>query len=79
MFDDQQKNPYSYNGNQWIGYDNTQSVQIKSEYAISKNLGGIMVWAIDYEDHKNICGGGAYPLLNTINRVLSGVSTSDFS
>lgn len=50
-------------------------MQIKSEYAISKNLGGIMVWAIDYEDHRNVCGGGAYPLLNTINRVLSGVST----
>lgn len=73
-FDNQQKNPYSYNGNQWIGYDNALSVQTKAQYAIDKNLGGIMVWAIDYEDHKNICGGGANPLLDTINRVLSGVS-----
>lgn len=74
VFDDQQKNAYSYNGNQWIGYDNTASVQIKAEYAINKNLGGIMVWAIDYEDSKNVCGGGAYPLLETINRALSAVS-----
>ncbi|KAG4076517.1 hypothetical protein HA402_011333 [Bradysia odoriphaga] len=72
VFDDKQKNPYSYNGNQWIGYDNTQSVQIKAEYAVARNLGGIMVWAIDYEDAKNVCGGGAFPLLQTINRVLSG-------
>lgn len=48
-------------------------MQIKTEYAINKNLAGIMVWAVDYEDSKNVCGGGAYPLLGTINRVLSQV------
>lgn len=78
MFDDKQKNPYSYNGNQWIGYDNMQSVQIKAEYAVARNLGGIMVWSIDYADAKNVCGGGAFPLLQTINRVFSGVSVSQF-
>ncbi|KAG4065616.1 hypothetical protein HA402_012606 [Bradysia odoriphaga] len=35
-----------------------------------------MVWAIDYEDAKNVCGGGAFPLLQTINRVLSGSAES---
>ncbi len=43
-YDDFQKVPYAYKGNQWVGYDDQNSIKLKAEYAVSKNLGGIMFW-----------------------------------
>lgn len=69
-FDNQQLTPYSYKENQWIGYDNVQSIQAKTKYAKSMNLAGVMVWAMNGDDHSNVCGGGNYPLLSAINAAL---------
>ncbi|XP_037034215.1 acidic mammalian chitinase-like [Bradysia coprophila] len=65
------KVPYFYDDYEWISYDDARSVQIKAEYAVSQNLAGVMVWSIEDDDNKNVCGGGAYPLLSTIYKVLS--------
>ena len=35
-----------------------------------KGLAGMMAWALDYEDFRNICGNGANPLLTAANEVL---------
>lgn len=39
---------------QWVTYDDEETFQLKSEYAQSRCLGGVMVWAIshDTEDAK---------------------------
>jgi chitinase len=41
-------------GNQWVAYDDEETLQMKSEYAQTRCLGGLMVWAIshDTEDAK---------------------------
>ena len=31
-----------------------------------------MIWALDFDDFNDICGGGEYPLLKAINQVLRG-------
>ncbi|XP_050540568.1 probable chitinase 10 isoform X2 [Daktulosphaira vitifoliae] len=62
--------PYAYNGNQWVGYDDIWSIRQKSEYVKSMNLGGAMIWALDLDDFRNICGQGHYPLLTTIVKTL---------
>lgn len=36
-----------------------------------------MIWALDLDDFKNICGCEEYPLLRTINRVLRGYRIPD--
>ncbi|XP_049812473.1 chitinase-3-like protein 1 [Schistocerca nitens] len=72
-WDDQQKVPYAVSGNQWVGYDNEESIRIKSQYALAMNLGGAMIWSLETDDFRGLCGAGKYPLLSTINGVLRGV------
>ncbi|RNA43942.1 acidic mammalian chitinase-like [Brachionus plicatilis] len=65
-YDSQSKVPYMYSGNQWISYDDSDSLKQKVEYAKFKNLGGIMFWAIDLDDFSgSVCGQGRYPLINS--------------
>lgn len=66
VYDYEQQSPYAFKGNQWWGYDNPQSIRAKSEYAVSKNLAGVMMWSMDYEDAHNQCGTGWNPLLVAI-------------
>ncbi|KAJ8962570.1 hypothetical protein NQ318_000963 [Aromia moschata] len=70
-WDDEQKVPHRISGDQWVGYDDVNSIQLKAEYVVSKNLAGMMVWAFDTDDFLGICGSENYPLLRTINRVLN--------
>ncbi|XP_069682894.1 acidic mammalian chitinase-like [Periplaneta americana] len=65
-----QKAVYAISGDQWVGYDNIASIKIKSEYIRNNGLGGAMVWAIDTDDFRNICGDGKYPLISTMKSVL---------
>ncbi|KAJ8924365.1 hypothetical protein NQ315_007161 [Exocentrus adspersus] len=76
VWDDEQKVPYSFKGDQWIGYDNPRSIAIKASiilfivnYAKSLNLGGVMIWSIETEDFRGICGS-KYPILNAIKSAL---------
>lgn len=69
--DSTQQVPYAYSGNQWISYDDAESVASKVKLAISSQLGGAMVWSIETDDFKGTCGG-KYPLLNKIKQTLNG-------
>lgn len=59
--------PHKLDGNQWVGYEDAESLAIKVQFAKSKNLGGLMVWSLDTDDFNGICGGGKYPLLRALN------------
>ena len=43
-YDEVAQSPYVFDGYTWIGYDDEQSIKAKTEYAISKGLGGVMFW-----------------------------------
>jgi len=62
--------PYAYKGNQWVGFDDVAMIEQKCNYVKDQGLGGGMVWALDLDDFRNLCGEGPYPLMNTIRRVL---------
>jgi len=50
-------------GDQWIGYDNQQTLTYKVDYALSKQLAGVMIWSLDLDDFPN-----NYPLITTISQ-----------
>lgn len=62
--------PYAYLRDQWVSFDDIDMIRQKSEFIKSMGLGGGMIWALDLDDFKNVCGCENYPLLRTINRVL---------
>lgn len=69
-FEDAQRVPYMFQGTQWIGYDNVQSVEEKSRYVVQYNLGGTMFWSIDGDDYNGVCGQGRWPLITASYRIV---------
>jgi len=65
-WDDNCEEPYEYMDRYWMGYDDTQSLAIKTNYALQMGLAGAMVWSVDTDDFSGYCGTGTYPLLNSI-------------
>ena len=51
-FNDIAKAPFIYNAaaKKYIGYEDPESLAFKVQYAVEKNLGGLMIWAIDLDD-----------------------------
>ncbi|XP_067001763.2 chitinase-3-like protein 1 [Anabrus simplex] len=74
VWDDEQKVPYASKGNQWVGYDNIESIKLKTQFAVDLGLGGAMIWSVETDDFLGTCAGYKYPLLTAINEVLSGGS-----
>jgi len=50
---------------QLITFDDTASIRYKCDYIVSKNLGGVIIWALGYDNQ-----GNTQPLLETVGRVL---------
>lgn len=63
--------PYAYKGDQWISFDNTNSVQSKAEWIRKEGYGGAAVWSIDMDDYNNLCCREEYPLLRTVARAFA--------
>jgi chitinase len=71
IWDDVQKNPYAFSGNQWVGYDSVRSLTLKVQRAKALNLGGVMIWSINTDDSQNVCGQGSFPLLRALNQEIA--------
>ncbi|XP_074119146.1 oviduct-specific glycoprotein-like isoform X2 [Sminthopsis crassicaudata] len=68
---DQQRVPYAYKKNYWVGYDSVRSFAYKTMFIKTKNYGGAMVWTLDLDDFKGIfCDRGPFPLVSTIKQIL---------
>ena len=58
------------NGDKWFGYDDEFSIRRKAEYIQSMGLAGGMLWSIDTDDFRGLCGR-RFGLLETLNEVSS--------
>ena len=41
---------YSTTSKQWVGFDDVATVTAKTKYAVSKGIGGVMIWEIAAEE-----------------------------
>ncbi|KAL6266443.1 hypothetical protein P5V15_003293 [Pogonomyrmex californicus] len=62
--------PYASKRDQWVSYDDVSNVARKAKLIKELNLGGGMIWSVDLDDSKDLCGCGKYPLLTALNRGL---------
>lgn len=73
VFHSVQRAPYTYIRDQWIGYDNVESLVIKVTYLKTGGYGGWMTWNLDLDDFSGAyCGAGPYPLHKALNQALTG-------
>ncbi|XP_073907121.1 acidic mammalian chitinase [Castor canadensis] len=76
-WDDPQDVPYAYKGDEWVGYDNVNSFNIKASWLMQNKFGGAMVWAIDLDDFTGtFCEQGKFPLISTLKKALGLQSAS---
>ncbi|XP_070161707.1 probable chitinase 10 [Polyergus mexicanus] len=67
---------YASKRDQWVSYDDMSDIARKAKLIKELNLAGGMIWSIDLDDFKDLCGCGKYPLLTTLNRKLGRKQSS---
>ena len=64
---EEQKVPYAYGDNEWVGFEDVESLKIKARYIVDKGLAGAMFWSLSLDDFSgNFCNEGKYPLINAV-------------
>ncbi|KAL0970438.1 hypothetical protein UPYG_G00241920 [Umbra pygmaea] len=67
-----QQVPFAFKGNQWVGFDNQESYNIKVNYLKANGFGGAAVWSLDLDDFAGqSCGQGNYPLISYLKNVFN--------
>ncbi|XP_075149513.1 chitinase 10 [Haematobia irritans] len=67
--------PYAMLRNQWVGYEDPASVEVKARYAVNSGFGGVAAWTVDLDDFQNRCCSEAFPLLTALNRALGRLNS----
>jgi len=49
----------------WVGYEDPESAGNKADYVVNKNLGGVCIHDVSYDDFRGACNGEKYPILRS--------------
>ncbi|CAN7992963.1 unnamed protein product, partial [Ixodes hexagonus] len=63
--------PFAYSADQWIGFDDTESIARKVFFTKGNKLGGVFIWSLDLDDYTGDCSGTNFPIARAINSTLS--------
>ncbi|XP_076454229.1 chitinase-like protein 4 [Babylonia areolata] len=54
----------------WVCYDDPQGIRAKTEYALQRDLAGVFLWIMNYDDFSgSACAHGRFPLLSAVKEV----------
>ncbi|KAK6987473.1 chitin-binding type-1 domain-containing protein [Favolaschia claudopus] len=56
-----------WNDDQWVSYDDAQTLQMKVQFANSRCLGGTMIWSVDQDDMHYTALSSLYPGIDVNN------------
>ncbi|XP_013779449.1 mucin-5AC-like [Limulus polyphemus] len=62
--------PYAFKGDQWLNFDDAEMIIQKAKFILKRGLGGAMVWTLDNDDFRGICGVEQNPLVNALRKTL---------
>lgn len=71
----QRSGPYATYNDQWVGFEDVDSVARKAQYVLDNGFGGIAAWTVDLDDFTNRCCLEPFPLLHSINRALKRIDS----
>lgn len=64
---------YIHKNNQSIAFDDVENIRAKAKLICEMNLGGGVLWTLDYDDFRGSCGCGKYPLITALNQEIRGI------
>ncbi|XP_068454433.1 acidic mammalian chitinase-like [Clinocottus analis] len=68
---DDQKVSYAVTENQWVGFDDKESLKAKADYLKTNNFGGAFVWSLDLDDTTGqFCKMGKCPFISQLHTLL---------
>ncbi|XP_059189054.1 chitinase-3-like protein 1 [Centropristis striata] len=66
-----QKVPFAVTENQWVGFDNRESLDTKVNYLKNNSFGGAFVWSLDLDDNSGeFCEMGKNPFISHLHALL---------
>lgn len=72
-----QEVPFAYGNREWVGFESPDSITIKANNIMQRNLGGAFVWSLEMDDFSGHCGEIKYPLLTAVYDSLSPLYESN--
>ncbi|RUS73891.1 hypothetical protein EGW08_018342 [Elysia chlorotica] len=71
-FDYEQRVPYVVKGDDWVGYEDKESIGVKVPWMMRLGVAGIMFWSLDQDDFTGkFCDDSRYPLLTSIKAAIA--------
>ncbi|GFR69857.1 chitinase [Elysia marginata] len=71
-FDYEQRVPYLVKGDDWVGYEDEESISVKIPWMMRLGVAGVMFWSLDQDDFTGkFCDDGKYPLLRAMKAAIT--------
>ena len=70
VWDEERKVPYIHKGDEWVSYEDRQSVEAKVKYANKEGFAGLAINNLAYDDFSGKCSSIRFPLVRILKEKL---------